>query len=341
MMTDTEADKLQVKCQNLQKSNSLRQVTYPMDNHGNTCFFNAVMQCLTHTVPFHQYCLTQTHQSQCRCPVSDNRKQYCYQCGYSKFIIDLNKYGRTNPRPIIEALTRIWHGYRIGQQRDAHEFLTIYLEAILNASFSEVPSRAHVIKKQAFTPLFKIFGGILRSQITCERCNYKSDTFDETFTLNLPLPRDQEECTFQNSLSQFFSVDRLTKDNKYLCPKCKSRQNATKRLSVNQAPRILIVTIKRFDILGRKIGRAISYPAAFNLKSFTSSTIDKKTDVQIPNEIYDLYGVVIHQGASTNCGHYYACCKGNEGKWYNCNDSFIEQMSESKALNKQAYLLFY
>ena len=90
-------------------------------------------------------------------------------------------------------------------------------------------------------------------------------------------------------------MDKLTKDNKYLCPKCKSRQNATKRLSVNHAPRILIVTIKRFDILGRKISRSLKYPAAFNLKTFTSSSIDKQIpENEIQNELYDLYGVVIH-----------------------------------------------
>lgn len=179
---------------------------------------------------------------------------------------ELNKKGQTNPLPILRALPKIWHGFRIGQQRDAHEFLTIYLEAILNASFAETPTRVHAIKNQAGTPLFKIFGGALRSQIKCERCNYESDTFDETFTLNLPLPRGTAECTFQKSLQQFFSVDKLTKDNKYLCPACKSRQNATKRLSVNHAPRVLVVTIKRFDIFGRKISKSLQYPAAFNMK---------------------------------------------------------------------------
>jgi uncharacterized UBP type Zn finger protein len=37
------------------------KVTYPMKNLGNTCFFNSVMQCLTHTLPFHTICLNRTH----------------------------------------------------------------------------------------------------------------------------------------------------------------------------------------------------------------------------------------------------------------------------------------
>ena len=37
------------------------RVTFPMDNLGNTCFFNSVMQCLTHTLPLNALCLSQSH----------------------------------------------------------------------------------------------------------------------------------------------------------------------------------------------------------------------------------------------------------------------------------------
>jgi ubiquitin carboxyl-terminal hydrolase 36/42 len=154
--------------------------------------------------------------------------------------------------------------------------LTIYLEAILNSSFSEKPSRAHVIKNQSQTPLFKLFGGKLRSQITCERCNYKSDTFDETFTLPVQLSAGSGEATLGQALKEFCSVDSLTKNNKYLCPMCKSKQNATKRTSINQAPRILIFTIKRFDPFGRKIQTKIRYPIAFNAKAHMDQAVDGK-----------------------------------------------------------------
>ena len=182
-----------------------------------------------------------------------------------------------------------------------------------------------------------MLGGRLRSQICCERCNYKSDTFDETFTFNLPLPKGNP-CTFGDALNQLCSVDLLNKDNKYLCPVCKSKQNATKRFSVNQAPRILIVTIKRFDIFGRKISKRIKYPASFNMKKLMDTSHDKK---KTEDQCYDLYGVVTHHGSSTNCGHYVACCKSQSGSWFDCNDSYVSKIGESDALNREAYLLFY
>ena len=63
----------------------------------------------------------------------------------------------------------------------------------------------------------------------------------------------------------------------------------------------------------------------------------------IEDQVYDLYGVVIHVGNSTNSGHYYSFCKNMQnGSWYTCNDSHISGLSsESAALNKEAYLLFY
>ena len=63
----------------------------------------------------------------------------------------------------------------------------------------------------------------------------------------------------------------------------------------------------------------------------------------INDEIYDLYGVIIHVGSSTNSGHYYAYCKNmGSDTWFECNDSHISRMkNESSVLNREAYLLFY
>ena len=83
-------------------------------------------------------------------------------------------------------------------------------------------------------------------------------------------------------------------------------------------------------------------------KKTASKTSAKKleaisTTKVVQDQIYDLYGVVIHVGSSTNSGHYYAYCKNMQNNsWYECNDSHIGGLSsESDALNKEAYLLFY
>jgi ubiquitin carboxyl-terminal hydrolase 36/42 len=63
----------------------------------------------------------------------------------------------------------------------------------------------------------------------------------------------------------------------------------------------------------------------------------------VDDQLYDLYGVVIHVGSSTNSGHYYAYCKNfNNSQWFECNDSHISEVkSESEVLHTEAYLLFY
>ena len=187
-------------------------------------------------------------------------------------------------------------------------------------------------------------GGKLRSQITCETCNYHSDTFDETFTFNVPLPA-QNQCTFQEALTQFCSVDLLRKDNKYLCPKCKSKQNAKKSLCVAKAPRVLIVTVKRFDIFGKKVNRRIKYPSTFNLKKHMVPAMDQPDNYERQlDEVYDLYGVCVHSGWSSSSGHYYSYCKtgtGADGKWFECDDSHVAPTTEREALAQEAYMLFY
>ena len=86
MMEDSQADEIQMTCAKMLKEQKLPRMTYGMDNLGNTCFFNAVMQCLTHTVPFHIYCLSRAHNKNS----TEKSGRYSFQDGYVKFIKDMN-----------------------------------------------------------------------------------------------------------------------------------------------------------------------------------------------------------------------------------------------------------
>jgi hypothetical protein len=57
------------------------------------------------------------------------------------------------------------------------------------------------------------------------------------------------------------------------------------------------------------------------------------------NVIYDLYGVVNHQGVLGG-GHYYAFVKAN-GMWLCFNDDQVTATSEASVVSQNAYILFY
>ena len=114
-MTDVQANQLLVA------PKTHERFSYGMNNHGNTCFFNATMQCLTATVPMRDMLLSSDHPKKCKL-------QECYICAYIRFLQGIKKDKRTQPLAIVKSLPRVWRSYHIGQQRDAHEFLTIYLE---------------------------------------------------------------------------------------------------------------------------------------------------------------------------------------------------------------------
>nr|XP_051228739.1 uncharacterized protein LOC127346223 [Lolium perenne] len=55
---------------------------------------------------------------------------------------------------------------------------------------------------------------------------------------------------------------------------------------------------------------------------------------------YDLYGVVKHSGLP-NFGHYMCTIRSSPTSWHLMNDSLVDSITETSALNQEAYLLFY
>ena len=66
------------------------------------------------------------------------------------------------------------------------------------------------------TWVHKIFGGRLRSRVTCRDCGYNSDTFDRILDLSL----DIFKCdSLRDTLRKFIAIDYLKGADKYKCEK--------------------------------------------------------------------------------------------------------------------------
>lgn len=74
---------------------------------------------------------------------------------------------------------------------------------------------------------------------------------------------------------------------------------------------ILVLTLKRFQANGSKIKHLIDYPLE---RLDVGEWLEEKT--RFGNQLYDLYGVCLHEG-TMEYGHYRAYCKHwLTGEWW-------------------------
>jgi ubiquitin carboxyl-terminal hydrolase 36/42 len=66
------------------------------------------------------------------------------------------------------------------------------------------------------TWVHKIFGGRLRSRVTCHECEHNSDTFDSILDLSLDI---FGVSGLRDALRKFVAIDHLRGEDKYKCEK--------------------------------------------------------------------------------------------------------------------------
>lgn len=105
---------------------------------------------------------------------------------------------------------------RVGRQEDAHEFLRFFLDKMQDSAAASMhpPAKAEQEKEKTF--LYRIFGGKLRSRVSCSSCKHNSDTIDNIMDLSLDVSRAD---SVQEALRAFVKIDKLQGNNKYKCEK--------------------------------------------------------------------------------------------------------------------------
>ena len=184
--------------------------------------------------------------------------------------------------------------------------------------------------------IYRIFGGRIRSQVKCTECEYESNTYDPFLDLSLEITHAR---SVERALQHFTEKEVLDGSNKYRCPSEKRPVRAIKRMTVEIAPRVLIIQLKRFQfsLSGRKISKPIEFSNALDLSPYMSHR--PKSPI-----IYDLFGVLVHQGHSMYSGHYFCYIKGAGGggnEWHKFDDTRVHPTSYRNVLGQQPYLLFY
>lgn len=307
-----------------------------LNNRGNTCYLNSVLQALTHTSALGNDAVSGSHFSRCV------RKQSSIFCGYCALLTQIKSSltcssRMMSPDVILRHLKMLAKSMRHGRQEDSHEFLRQLLDSCLMAELPEnktVPSA--LVRSTTF--LGQIFSGFLQSKVTCGSCGNVSRTFDPFMDLSLEI---QGCSSLFDCLKKFTHADTLSGSNSYKCSKCQKRTSATKQMFVHQPSRVLTIQLKRFDIFSMKNGSAqknnrhVAFTSELDISEFCSNS------KLLPVNKYKLYSIIVHEGGSMGSGHYVCYAKAANGLWYFYNDSSVVQVSEKTVLSQTAYILFY
>uniref|UniRef100_A0A663LK41 ubiquitinyl hydrolase 1 n=1 Tax=Athene cunicularia TaxID=194338 RepID=A0A663LK41_ATHCN len=307
-------------------------------NLGNTCYMNAILQCLCSVPPLVEYFLSGNYQAALHNENSESA------AAFGSLISDMwrGEFDSVSPEVFYSVLGKQYPTFSKRTQEDAQEFLICVLDELHQALkkvraqlWSYSARMKHQINETSI--ITQLFEGQLSYEITCLKCKSTTNRPESFTVLSLPIP-SKSACSLQDCLECFFQQDTLTWNNQIYCSWCGTKQDAVVKATITKAPQIIIFHLKRFewqDWGERKLSTDICYPLSnLDLSPYSSPLFYK-------NEEYSLCAVVNHSGFLNN-GHYTAFCKHPVTKnWYSFDDARITEIPDSSVQTDTAYLLFY
>ncbi|KAI1618451.1 ubiquitin thiolesterase [Exophiala viscosa] len=421
---------------------------FGMENFGNTCYCNSILQCLYYSVPFRENVLSYPQRSTpdsvahaqahapARIPPSqangaakkpqgptssrnagtppqqqkqedkdspEYKKKQAITAGpmlnmtyensrgygmpetlftslkdlFEAVVVDRSRMGVISPHRFLETLRKENEMFRSAMHQDAHEFLNLLLNTVVenieehdkNTSAQkkiEDAQRAteksdEIVKTESATVSFpsilpevgrnsrtrwlhELFEGTLTSETRCLTCENVSHRDEPFLDLSVDL---EQHSSVTACLRRFSEEEMLCERNKFHCDNCGGLQEAEKRMKIKRLPKILALHLKRFKYTEdlqrlQKLFHKVVYP--YHLRLFNTTD-----DAEDPDRIYELYAVVVHIGGGPYHGHYVAVIKTQDRGWLLFDDEMVEPVDKNFVRNffgdkpglACAYVLFY
>ena len=286
-----------------------------LENLGQTCFFNSIIQCLFHCPLF-------------RKAIKNVPQPVLSVAVLRELRLLFTQMDKKNSLGYLKTLRCFSAAANIPECK----------EADMNKNTPEDAGEFFLRLIQHFRVKFKrladTFEGDLRSKLTCQRC-FQTYIKTEPFGL-LPLsfPESNNEHEFPNRYDVYDFLNEFLKPeiiSGYDCAHCPAQNPTEKTLDILSTPKVLVLQLKRFQGL-QKIEDYVRFPAMLRL-NYAGMGDEQK-------QLYRLTGVVCHKGRSIANGHYVAYVLAEE-KWLKADDSTVQEVQYETVKRKEAYLLFY
>ena len=186
-----------------------------------------------------------------------------------------------------------------------------------------------------FSKISVLFYGTHKNSTICDKCHKVLYNFQKFEFISFSMFYYQKKrFTLYEGFKDNARTIKLSGDNKFFCSVCNEFQEAETTCKIFEPPNILLINID----YGKNKGYQ---PSDFDFDEIIDITQFVDFDYKIKIK-YRIIGVCTHYGKSDSFGHYVAfCCNIQENKWYEFNDSFVNECSKNSIYNGSPFFLLY
>ncbi len=342
---------------------------FGLENFGNTCYANSVLQALYFCKPLRDRAIAHSASRRSRmAPASESEEEdetlleaLCDL--FSTISTQKKRVGVTAPRRFVQRLRAENQVFNNQMHQDAHELLNYLLNEMAEilekrnkkadearedgtgaasdaavatargrgaAGSSGSGSGSSAGEYVCKTWIHSIFEGLLVNETRCLSCD-KVTSRDESF-LDLSLEIAQNS-TVADCLRTFSANESMRADNKFFCDCCLSLQEAHKRMRIKRLPNVLALHLKRFKYFEQlQRFKKLSYRIAFPFEMQVPPEVcvgGAQGASAEPERLYRLFAVIVHAGSGPNHGHYVALVRSHQ-HWLCFDDDDVSLVDEAQ-----------
>ena len=329
-----------------------------LDNIGATCYMNATLQCLSHTILLANYFLSPKHQEFISSPEKIFSKSFLEvikKLWIKEYNNNKKSYSPYDFKNIISEMNPLFKGVAANDSKDLVNFILQQLHSELNSiknnnkikNYNNIDQKDEKFMFDNFLDDFKnnhcsiisgIFFGVIETITECISCKQRNQmlgNYNPSFLYNFQIINFiifplEEIRKLKSQMNNYYcnEVDIYDCFEYYERPELMQGDNAMWcKYCKQNAPAYYKTRIyfpPRYLILILNRGKGNIFNVKLNFKEF----IDIKKYVHINNNngnySYQLYAIVTHLGPSSMSGHFIAFCKSSiDNQWYKYNDSQV------------------
>lgn len=291
--------------------------TVGLENMGNSCYINCIVQCLLGTHELTNIFLNNSYEKHINLNSKLGSKGVLAKY-FAKLVHTMHHHGSfkfneknkpVQPLQFKMACGSINSLFKESGQQDCQEFCQFLLDGLHedlnqcggNAPLKSLSEQAEKMRERLslriassiewerflttdFSVIVDLFQGQYASQLKCQICGHTSTTYQPFSVLSVPVPRTKS-CSLLDCFKEFTKTEKLETEEEWSCPQCKKKQPSTKKLTITRLPRNLIIHLKRFDNMMNKNNVFVNYPFLLDLTPFWANDFDGRLPPGVNDEL--------------------------------------------------------